>query len=127
MHVLRMGVLARPPGTKVVVKTSAGVTVLKALLPWVPAQREALGWLSMALSGWANSPVRAALIADERSTSCDRNAWLDVAQTMTVNADEVRLVTARGVADLDSDLADDMDRPETFDDVSWFLDRWVPR
>lgn len=127
MKALWMGVLARPLGTKIVVKTSRGKTVLKALLPCVPAQREALGWLSLALSGWAGAPVRAVLIADERSTLCDQSDWLDVAQTMSVNADEVRLVTARGVADLDSGLADDVDHAETFDDVSWFLDRWVPR
>ena len=127
MEALRMGVIARPTVTKVVVTCSEGRAVLKALLPSVPMQRESLPWLGRALSRWVGQPVRAALIADERSTTSDRTVWRDVAQRLTVVGCAARLVIGAGVEDLESGLPDDIDRPETFDEVVWFLDRWVAR
>lgn len=99
MDSIWMGIAPSTATTRVLAMHGPGNTILKARLAREPSHPRAVSTLLEAIALWQGMPVRAALAADESSTSCGtslfQGAFPDVGSSLLYTVDWVPGIGAR--------------------------------
>ena len=122
MRKLSMGLMPGPGGTRVLLVGERSETLLKALLPWNPANPEAPRKLGEALALWLGTPVSAVLCADDEEVMCGSRPWLEAAAAALIKSEQFELRLVTGNAEAQSDGDDEW--LDGFEEVRAFMHRW---
>lgn len=122
MPKLSMGMVPGLGGTRVLLVGEQRQTMLKALLPWEPADPQAPRRLVEALAMWCGDKVSAAVSADDAAISFGATAWSEVEEAARTSAlCDLRLVLGNSEAQHDGDDED----IHGFEEVRAFMHRWI--
>lgn len=122
MRKLSMGLMPGPGGTRVLLVGERSQTLLKALLPWEPANPEAPRKLGEALAMWLGTPVSAVLCVDDEDVLCGSMSWLEAAAVDLTASGRFELHLIMGNAEAQTDGDDE--GLDGFEAVRAFMHRW---